>query len=274
MMVALLALLAVALAPPAEAAISAKSIGERFACTAGESLTAGTVVAIKDADGYCYKADADDSTIRPAMGWVVQGYSSGATVQVVSKGILTGFTSLTKGAPVYLSGTAGSYTQTAPSYPQVIGYALTATDVRIDIQRPLDSSVASTSLKKKLLVYAVENLAANADIGDGTAANARTMFLAPSALTLTSIKLYSRGTQSGIDDSNTFAIKIYNATATVVSGTYGSTPSYPANYTLTSLGTLSNTTVASGAAVKLEVINGTNADPAAFDLYLEYVTTD
>lgn len=270
----LLAIALLALAGAAESAISARSIGERFSCTTGEALSAGNTVAIADADGLCYKADANDATRRPAMGWVVQGYASGATAQVIAHGILAGFAALTEGAPIYLSETAGSYTQTAPDYPQVVAYALTTTTARIDIQRPLDSSVASTSLKKKVLITAVENLAADADIGNGTAAGARTVINAPTALTLTAVRLYGRAAAAGIDDSNTSVLKIYNGVSTVVTYTMNSTTAWPAAFTPTSLGALANASVTSGAAIAFDITNGTNADPPAFDLYFEYTTSD
>lgn len=271
-LVAFLALI-LAFPAPAPAAISAKSIGERFSCTAGEALAAGALVAIKSADGKCYNADESDSTIRPALGWVVSSYASAATAQVVARGILTGFTALTKGAPVYLS-TVGGYTQTAPAYPQVVGYALSATDVRADIQRPLDSSVASTSLKKKMFITTVENLTAGTSIGNNTAAGARVIFVAPTALTISAVKLYGRAAAAGINDSSTCVIKIYNAASTVVTKTFNSTTAWPTAFVPTDLGTVSNAAVASGASVLFDVTTAAGADPPAFDLYLEYTTTD
>jgi hypothetical protein len=138
----LLALLCVSAVVPADAdAYYAKQVYARFSCTAGETLTAGNVVSIKDADGYCYKADADDATLRPAVGVVGMGGASGASVEVIVQGIISGWTSLSEGAPGYLSAaTAGAVTQSAPAYSQQIGYAISATDYFVNCQNYFDSS--------------------------------------------------------------------------------------------------------------------------------------
>ena len=107
--------------------------GERFNCTAGEALAVANLVAIKTSDGKCYKADSDSSSLRPVAGWIVADYTSGATVTVVTQGILKGFTALTPGGAVYI-GNAGAYSQTPDTYVQIVGWAISATEVRISIQ--------------------------------------------------------------------------------------------------------------------------------------------
>jgi hypothetical protein len=52
----------------------------RFSAIAGETLTTGTPVCIAAADSYAYKADADSSTRRPAVGIIGKGGASGTTV--------------------------------------------------------------------------------------------------------------------------------------------------------------------------------------------------
>lgn len=260
---ALAVLLALAvLAIPTAQAATLQRVHARFGCTAGESITLGQVVMLKS-DGYCYKADADAATLRPAIGVAGYSVSSGAVVEVVTAGLVGGETGLTVGGTMYLSTTAGGTTQTRPAaYPQVVGQAISATQWTIGIQPPPKLG--------HLSVFPVQDLGAGADIGDGTAANASTLWTPPFDLTITAVKLYGVAAGAGIDDSNTVAIKVYNGTATVVSGTWGTTPAWPAAHVPTSAGTVGNASVSAGTAIKFDVVNGTTANPPAFNLLLEY----
>jgi len=138
-------LLAVLLAAPADAALYWSQKFVRFSATAGETLATGQVVTIKDADGYAWKADADDAALRPAVGVIGKGGTAGQSVEVVIYGILEGSSSLSKSAPGYLSETAGAITQSSPAYSQQIGFAISATAYVINCNRYLDTS-ALTSL--------------------------------------------------------------------------------------------------------------------------------
>lgn len=113
----------------------------RISATAGETLTEGQMVAIKAADGYAWKADADVSTARPAIGVIGKGGTVGTKVEIITSGILGGFSGLTKGAPAYLSETAGAITQSAPTWAQQVGVAISATEYLIN---PQVSGVVST----------------------------------------------------------------------------------------------------------------------------------
>ncbi len=126
-------------------AYSVKTSWERVSAVAGETLTTGQVVCIKDADGYAYKADANDSALRPAVGIIGKGGSSGARVEIIVAGVLTGWTTLSEGTYGYLSETAAAVTQSAPSYAQVLGLALTTTDYLFQFKNYFDTS-AITSL--------------------------------------------------------------------------------------------------------------------------------
>lgn len=112
----------------------------RISATAGETLTTGQVVAIKAADGLAYKAKADDATLRPAIGVVGKGATSGNKVEIVVVGVVTGWTSLTKGAEGYVSATAGAVTQSAPAYSQQVGIAIDGTSYLINCKNYLDTS--------------------------------------------------------------------------------------------------------------------------------------
>lgn len=132
--------LAMVLAGPASAAYNVKKAWIRFSATAGEDLTTGSVVCIKDADGYAYNADANDSNLRPAVGIVGKGAASGYKVEIIVVGILNGWSSLSEGAWAYLSETAASVTQSAPTYSQIIGKAITTTDYFFNFSNYLDTS--------------------------------------------------------------------------------------------------------------------------------------
>lgn len=99
----------------------------RFSATAGETLAVGNVVCIKPADGKAYLADADDSALRPAVGVIGKGGSSGATVEIVAIGVLAGQTSASPGARLFLSETAGAFTTTGPTNAQALGWVLPGT---------------------------------------------------------------------------------------------------------------------------------------------------
>lgn len=137
-------LIFVFMAPQAFAAYRVKQIIMRVSGTAGETVTTGYAAGIKDADGEWYKADANDATIRPAIGVVgSKTGGDGETVEIVLIGVLTGWTSLAEGAPVYLSETAGAFTQSAPSYAQQCGVAISSTDILFNFQNYFDSSAVT-----------------------------------------------------------------------------------------------------------------------------------
>jgi hypothetical protein len=96
----------------------------RFAATAGELLATGDVVAIKGSDGKAYKAMADQSTLRPAVGAIGKGGAAASTVEIVVEGIITGMTALSPGARIFLANSPGGLTATAPTNNQVIGWVL------------------------------------------------------------------------------------------------------------------------------------------------------
>jgi hypothetical protein len=138
MMLAIIML--VSLVTMADATYSVKQQWVRISLTAGETLTKGQMVAIKAADGYAWKADADVGTLRPAVGIVGMGAAAGSTVEVIVEGIVTGWTSQTIGAPGYLSETAAVVTQSAPTYNQQIGIAISATTYYINCKNYLDTT--------------------------------------------------------------------------------------------------------------------------------------
>lgn len=106
---------------------------------AGESLSAGDIVYF-DSTGKVMKAEA--STIAKAgRGYVTQVYTSGATATVYFDDSNPSLTGLTPGSTYYLSTTAGQVTTTPPtttnSIVQEIGFASSATNLRVNIQEPI-----------------------------------------------------------------------------------------------------------------------------------------
>lgn len=101
--------------------------------TTSEVLTAGNWINIHESTGAkVRKADASVAG-KEAMGYVLSGAASGATVTVYFEGDNTGVTGMT-GGPVYLSATtAGAGQATSPTgvgvVSQVIGFANSATSV-------------------------------------------------------------------------------------------------------------------------------------------------
>jgi len=122
-MLMLTVFMVLALSAPADA-ISWKAKYVRFAATAGETLAVGDVVCISASDGYAYLADANDSSLRPAIGVIGKGGAAAATVEVVVQGVITGMTARSPGARLFLSETAGDFTVTAPTNAQVLGWVL------------------------------------------------------------------------------------------------------------------------------------------------------
>jgi hypothetical protein len=123
-------------APQVHAASYWKQKTLRFAATAGETLAIGDVVCIKGSDGKAYKADADDSSLRPAVGIISKGGATLASVEITAIGILAGQTAVTPGYRIFLSNTPGVMTTTAPTNAQVLGWAQTSTTFIINIQPP------------------------------------------------------------------------------------------------------------------------------------------
>ena len=62
------------------------------------------------------------------------GCASGGTPQIQTSGIVGGFSGLTVGAPYYLSNTSGAISATEGTYYAKIGYAVSATEIMLDIE--------------------------------------------------------------------------------------------------------------------------------------------
>jgi len=114
----------------------------------------------------------------------------------------------------------------------------------------------------------VENLAAGADI------TTRAILEVPigSSYTLTSVKVISQGTPSGIDNSNTCVVQVLNGTNAIANITFDATTAFPAENVSVDMGALDATykVLAAGEKLYYSVTNGATADPPAFLLQVEY----
>lgn len=118
------------------AAQSWQKVYGSWAGTAGESIVLGDVLCFSRytaTTGKIFKADADNSARRPAIGIAQSAAGDGTTVNVVTSGIMTGNSGLTIGNVKYLSDTAGSIIYTAVSaYPQEIATCISSTRYQIN----------------------------------------------------------------------------------------------------------------------------------------------
>jgi len=154
-------------APQAWAAYSVKQVFSRFSCNAGETLTTGQVVCIKDSDGEAYKADANVSYLRPAVGIVgSKTGGDGTAVEIITRGTLTGWSSLAEGNGAYLSETAGAVTQSAPEWRQNIGVAVNTTSYRFDFADSTDRAVTREYFRENPITAGIAGGAATGTAGD------------------------------------------------------------------------------------------------------------
>lgn len=110
------------------------------AMVCSENLTAGDLVNIWNDSGTRKARRADCSNGRRAHGFVLSGFTSGATATIYLDDTITGLTSLTSGSMYYLS-TTGGITSTAPStsgyISQEIGVAVSTTAISFEPQQPI-----------------------------------------------------------------------------------------------------------------------------------------
>jgi hypothetical protein len=96
---------------------------------AGENLTAGKIVYLKESDSRWYMADADlTATFNELQLGMAQAIATtGNSVNILTSGIDFNRSGLTPGAKYYLSNTAGAISTTPGTNTVFLGWALTAT---------------------------------------------------------------------------------------------------------------------------------------------------
>lgn len=107
-----------------------------FTATATEALTAGDFVE-RHSGGVRL---ADNTNSRPADGYVIANVANAATATVYFGGVNNQRAGLTAGDRLFLT-TAGDVTNTPPTtaghYSQYLGRALSATEMLVEIDRPI-----------------------------------------------------------------------------------------------------------------------------------------
>lgn len=112
---------------------------DAIAATAGEALSGGDIVYF-NGTGQVMKADAT-TLAKAGRGYVLTAVANGAIATVFFDDSNTGLSGLTPGATYFLSATAGGVTTTPPTTSgqivQEIGFAASATVLRVNIQEPI-----------------------------------------------------------------------------------------------------------------------------------------
>ena len=126
----------------------------------------------------------------------------------------------------------------------------------------------TTAANIRMFMYAIEDLAAGADIAD------RTIFYVPTGkdFTVTKIGIIPRGASAGIDDANTAVIAMKDGSGnTIVSKTFNTATQPPAAGVIGDLGEVDNTykLLSAGEKLVLNVTQGVTANLPACDLQVE-----
>ena len=109
--------------------------------TTGGTVTPGQAVYV-DSSGLVQASDADAAASARPIGIALSdsfgstSFPTGSVIDVALEGPVTGYASMTPGALVYNSGTAGAIDQTAPAtsgqYPAVVGWAESAATLYVN----------------------------------------------------------------------------------------------------------------------------------------------
>lgn len=251
------ALLAFAIVTPAQAVFIQRAL-DGFSCTTGEAVTEAQIIMMKS-DGLCYKADADDATLRPALGVAATKAASGASLRVLTRGQVGGASALTKGAAVYLSTTAGGTTQTQPTaFSQPIGRAISATQYVIDVQRSRQI--------KSITIPVPDPGAADADLTAGYVLWKPTM-----PVTITKVWHVPQAAWVAAAPANDATVVVTNAAVGAVATLAVQTAL--AVGSANDMGAITNASVAAGASVTLAITANGTANAPASAIQIEYIET-
>lgn len=130
--------------------VPASSANVDIGGTAGEALSAGQCAYLSDGSGsktpgQWYKCDSANtySSTLPTVGLPVAAIASATTGTFRVAGSITGLSSLTAGAPFYVSNTPGTLTGTAPANRRLVGNADTTTSLIVAANPALMTAAAS-----------------------------------------------------------------------------------------------------------------------------------
>jgi hypothetical protein len=258
-LIGLIGLIVLLITPLFADAAFIEQVVSRFGCVAGEAITEAQVVAIKSSDGKCYKAKADDSTLRPALGVAEAAAASGANVAVVTRGIVGGLTSLTKGGFVFVDTTAGGTTQTQPTaYSQTVGAAISATEYSIEAGRARRA--------RSIAISVPDPGGADADLAGGY------VLWSPSTdVTITKIYHVPQAAWVAAAPANDATVVVTNAAVGAVATLAVQTAL--AVGSKNDMGTITNANVVANTNVTLAVTANGTANAPASTILIEYIET-
>ena len=122
-------------------------VGSLSSLTTGEAIDGSTtpqVVCVKSSDGLLYKADANDSTLNMAIGFVTTNALITTTPTITTSGVVGGFTGLTQNATYYVSDTAGAISTTPSTTCAVpVGKAISTTQVLLNFGKRVATGTIS-----------------------------------------------------------------------------------------------------------------------------------
>ena len=117
--------------------------------TTGEAINGSTtpqVVCVKSSDGLLYKADANDTTLNMAIGFVTTNALITTTPTVTTLGVVGGFTGLTQNATYYVSDTAGSISTTPSTTCAIpVGKAISTTQLLLNFGKRIATGTITHS---------------------------------------------------------------------------------------------------------------------------------
>jgi len=95
-------------------------------------VQAGQGVYIKS-NGHGALSNAGAAGTMKCRGIASIGVLAGQAVALITRGRFGGFSGMTPGADVFASNTAGALADAAGTVPQTVGYALSATDIYVEL---------------------------------------------------------------------------------------------------------------------------------------------
>lgn len=132
--------------------------------TAGEAIDASTtsqLVYKSTSDGKVYKSDANDTGKNRWIGFIdnAQNISSNGSCEVVTEGIVGGFSGLTTGAQYYISDTAGAISSTpSTTFVGRVGIAVSTTEILLysqSVKQTFGTSGYSTTTQNQVITNTI-----------------------------------------------------------------------------------------------------------------------
>jgi len=106
--------------------------------TASTTITGATLpeaVYVSTTTGAILLSDGNDQDTVSMIGFAVTSGANNETVQIQTKGIVSGFTGLTAGLTYYVQDTAGDIGLSVGTYEIIAGIAISTTEILLDIEK-------------------------------------------------------------------------------------------------------------------------------------------